>query len=311
MPTQPARRASALAALAALASSALLAACLTACHGGEDASGAPTRGLGASLSVKGSDTMVILAQRWAEGFAARGSHASIQVSGGGSGAGIAALRMGMVELACASRAMNDRERRALREERGLEPHETRVALDAITVYVHRDNPIASLSIAELGAIYRGQVTRWSELGGPDHAIILYSRENNSGTYAYFKEHVLEGADLVASAQTLPGTAAVIHAVSLDPWGIGYGGIGYAQGVRPLAISRADGAAVTPTLENVTSGDYPLWRPLYVYSLGTPGGLTAEFLSFITSSDGQHLVEEAGFYPLPTLLHTTSLSRTSP
>lgn len=285
----------------------LLAAAVCACSGGHGRS-APSEPAspgeqgsaagGGTLSVKGSDTMVILAQRWAEGFMAGHEGSTIQVSGGGSGTGIASLLGGTADIANASRPMNDRERASLSSDRHVEAVETRVALDALAVYVHRDNPVASLTMEQLAAVYRGQTTNWSELGGPDRPIVLYSRENNSGTYAYFKEHVLGGADFATTAQTLPGTAAVINAVSRDVGGIGYGGIGYAEGIRTVPIAGADGTIVEPTLENATSGRYPLSRHLFMYTAGPPTGLAAEFVSFVTSPEGQRLVAEAGFYPLP-------------
>jgi phosphate transport system substrate-binding protein len=224
--------------------------------------------------------------------------AQVQVSGGGTGTGIASLLAGTADVANASRPMNDRERVTLSNDRHVEAHETRVALDALAIYVHTENPIASLSMEQLASIYRGQVTRWSEVGGPDRPIVLYSRENNSGTYAYFKEHVLGNMDFAVTAQTLPGTAAVINAVSRDVGGIGYGGIGYGQGVRTVPLVGRDGAPIQPTLENATSGEYPLSRFLFVYTAGEPTGLAADFLAFVTSEQGQRLVEQAGFYPLP-------------
>ncbi|GAB4203517.1 MAG: phosphate ABC transporter substrate-binding protein [Sandaracinaceae bacterium] len=275
-----------------------------ACSGGHargGAAGEPSTaepGRGGTLSVKGSDTMVILSQRWAEGFMAAHPGTTVQVSGGGSGTGIASLLGGTADLANASRPMNERERASLRTERHVEAHETRVALDALAVFVHEQNPIASLTVEQLADIYRGRITRWSEVGGPDAPIVLYSRENNSGTYAYFKEHVLGGDDLAPTAQTLPGTAAVINAVSRDPGGIGYGGIGYAQGIRTVPIVGDDGTPVAPSLENATSGRYPLARFLYVYAAGEPTGVAADFLGFVTGPEGQRLVEAAGFYPLP-------------
>ncbi len=272
------------------------------CSGGHDrsepasAGGGPARG--AALSVKGSDTMVILAQRWAEGYMQRHEGAVVQVSGGGSGTGIASLLGGTADIANASRPMSDRERTTLAAERHAEAVEHRVALDALAVYVHGDNPIASLTLAQLASVFRGQITNWSELGGADRPIVLYSRENNSGTYAYFKEHVLDGADFAATAQTLPGTAAVINAVSRDAGGIGYGGIGYSTGVRAVPIAGDDGAPIAPSMENATSGRYPLSRFLFMYTAGAPTGTAADFIAFVGSAEGQQLVEEAGFYPLP-------------
>jgi phosphate transport system substrate-binding protein len=252
----------------------------------------------ATLTIKGSDTMVILAQRWAEAFMAESPGVAVQVSGGGSGTGIAALINGTTEIANASRPMKDREKAQLRDARGRDAHETPVALDALAVYVQRDNPVESLTLTQLKGIFRGEITRWSELGGPDRPIILYSRENNSGTYAYFKEHVLEDEDFATTAQTLPGTAAVINAVSRDVNGIGYGGIAYAEGVRTVPVSREGETPVEPTLANATSGRYPLARYLYLYTAGAPSGLAARYIEFVLSPAGQRIVEGIGYYPLP-------------
>lgn len=261
---------------------------------------APSSGGGAAgtLTIKGSDTMVILAQRWAEAYMRTHPGAIIQVSGGGSGTGIAALINGTADIATASRSIKDSERRTIAERHGGEVHETRVALDAIAIYVHESNPVRSLTIEQLRRIYRGQAHDWSAFGGPDRRIILYSRENNSGTYAYFKEHVLDELDFAAEAQTLPGTAAVINAVSQDPGAIGYGGIGFGRGVRTVPVSEGDGPAVAPTLENATGGAYPLARYLYLYTADEPTGLAGEFIGWVLSPEGQALVEEVGFYPLP-------------
>jgi phosphate transport system substrate-binding protein len=278
----------------------VLSVMLAACSGrhGDDARGGSSSEAG-SLTIKGSDTMVILAQRWSEAYMRAHSGTTIQVSGGGSGTGIAALINGNTDLATASRPIRDSERATIRERRGADVHETRVALDALAVYVNEANALREITMPELALVFRGRTTRWSELGGPDRRIILYSRENNSGTYAYFKEHVLENLDFAASAQTLPGTSAVIHAVARDRYSIGYGGIGYGQGARTLAIAPAEGEpAVPPTLENATQGTYPLARFLYIYTVGEPTGLAAAFLEFARSAEGQALVEATGFYPLP-------------
>jgi phosphate transport system substrate-binding protein len=261
-------------------------------------SGAPeTTGRGGTLSLKGSDTMVILAQRFAEGYMHAHEGTTIQVSGGGSGTGIAALLDGTTDIADSSRSISERETADLQTRQHAAPHETRVAIDALAVYVNQSSSIQSLTMEQLSQIFRGEVTNWSGVGGPDAPIVLYSRENNSGTYAYFKEHVLHNADFAAQAQTLPGTAAVINAVSHDPNGIGYGGIGYAEGVHVLSI--ANGAEpVAPTMQNALSGAYPISRYLYMYTAGEPSGLAGDFLAWVVTPAGQALVEEAGYYPLP-------------
>lgn len=278
---------------------ALSASLLVACSGGHRQRGPGGAAEDASLTIKGSDTMVILAQHWAQHFMRAHPDTSVQVSGGGSGTGIAALIHGNTDLATASRPIREGERQTIRERRGAEVHETRVALDALAVYVNEQSPLRELTIDELALVFRGRRTRWSELGGADRRIILYSRENNSGTYAYFKEHVLQDLDFAVSAQTLPGTSAVIHAVARDRHSIGYGGIGYGRGARTLRIARTDGAPyVEPSLENAVSGAYPLARHLYIYTVGEPTGLAARFLDFARSPEGQRLVETTGFYPLP-------------
>lgn len=278
----------------------LLSMLLAACSGrhGEVAAQGRGGGTAGTLTIKGSDTMVILAQSWAEQYMSSHPDAIIQVSGGGSGTGIAALINGTTDIATASRTIKEDERRTIAERRGGEAHETRAALDALAIYVHEDNPVRSLTIEQLRRIYRGEVERWSEVGGPELPIILYSRENNSGTYAYFKEHVLDELDFAAEAQTLPGTAAVINAVSQDPGAIGYGGIGFGSGVRTVPIAEGDGPPIAPTLANATSGAYPLARYLHLYSVGAPSGLAADFIAWVLSPEGQALVEDTGFYPLP-------------
>jgi len=291
-----------------LFASILLSLVVVACSGrherGEEPGGEGSsettegQGQGATLTIKGSDTMVILAQRWAEAFMAANPGTTLQVSGGGSGTGIAALINGTVDLADASRPMKDREKTQIQERRHGEAHEIPVALDALAVYVHDDNPVTTLTIPQLKQIFRGEVTNWNQVGGSDAAIVLYGRENNSGTYAYFKEHVLEDLDFAAETQSLPGTAAVINAVSHDAGGVGYGGIAYAHGVHTVSVAVEGGQPVEPNMQNAVDRSYPLSRFLYVYSVGEPTGLAQRYVEFMLSSAGQALVENVGYYPLP-------------
>ena len=290
--------------------SAALAMGVVACSGGHGRGGervpegtgatapeASGTGRGGTLSLKGSDTMVILAQRFAEGYMHAHEGVTIQVSGGGSGTGIAALLDGTTDIADSSRPISERETADLQTRQHAAPHETRVAIDALAIYVSQSSTVQSLSLDQLQQIFTGAVTNWSAVGGPDAPIVLYSRENSSGTYAYFKEHVLHGGDFAAQAQTLPGTAAVINAISHDPNGIGYGGIGYAEGVRVLPISNG-AEPVAPTMENALSGAYPISRYLFMYTAGEPSGLAADFLTWVVTPEGQTFVEQAGYYPLP-------------
>lgn len=251
-----------------------------------------------ALTVKGSDTLVMLAQRLAETFMEKNPGATVQVTGGGSGTGIAGLINGTTQVATASRTMKAAEEAHVQSRRGQPAVDHAVALDGIAIYVHEDNPVPHLTLEQLKGIYQGEIKDWSEVGGEAGAITLYSRENNSGTYAFVKDEVLDGEDFSPLAQTLPGTAAVVNAVAKDPKGIGYGGIAYGSDVRPLAVKKDEASeAVTPSMETVTSGAYPIARKLYMYTVGEPTGVAAQFLEFATSPEGQKLAEKAGYYPL--------------
>lgn len=249
------------------------------------------------VTVKGSDTMVILGQRWAERYMGKHPGEIIQVTGGGSGTGIAALINGTTDICQASRAMKEAEKRKLRDRFQTMGVEIPVAKDGLAVYVHESNPVESLSIDQLRSIFTGAVTNWKALGGPDSRIVLYSRENSSGTYVYFKDHVLKGQDYAASAQTLPGTAAVVNAVAKDPNGIGYGGAAYAKGVKEVAVSAAGKPAVRPNAETVASGAYPIARDLYFYTRTKPTGKLKQFVDYVLSPDGQSIVTSVGYFPV--------------
>jgi phosphate transport system substrate-binding protein len=251
-----------------------------------------------ALTVKGSDTMVILAQRWAEDYMKANKGAAVQVSGGGSGTGIAALVNGTTDIANASRPMKDAEKKQVQDRFGAAPVETPVAKDGVAFYVHESNPVTTLTIEQLRDIYSGDLTNWKQVGGKDAPIALYSRENSSGTYAFVKEEVLGKLDYAAAAQTLPGTAAVVNAVAKEKNGIGYGGAAYAKGVKELRIARAAGEqGQLPTKENVQSGSYPLSRNLFMYTRGQPTGPAKAFIEYVLSKPGQTVVEQVGYYPI--------------
>jgi phosphate transport system substrate-binding protein len=265
--------------------------------GGSAGSG-PAKAAG-PLTVKGSDTMVILGQKWAEAFMAGHPGTSVQVSGGGSGTGIAALINGSTDLCNASRPMEDKEKAQLKAKRGVDAIETKVALDALAVYVNDRNPVQEIDLETLAAIYLGKTSNWKDAGGKDHKIVLYGRENNSGTYGYFKEHVLQKKDFAADVQTLAGTSAVADAVKGDEFGIGYGGIAYAKGIRLLKVKKTkDAAGVEPKLATATDGTYPISRFLYVYSAGPAAGVGKQYVEWLVSADGQKVVEDVGYFPLP-------------
>jgi len=248
------------------------------------------------ITVKGSDTMVILAQRWAEKYMQTHKDISIQVTGGGSGTGIAALINGTTDICNSSREIKDSERQLLKQKFNSFGVEIRVAIDGLSVYLNQTNPVKELTMQQIRDIYLGKITNWKEVGGNNAKIIVYGRENNSGTYVFFKEHVLDGADYVSSMQSLPGTAAVANAVSKDKNAIGYGGAAYAKGIKDASIKKdKNSKAYLPKLESIKSGVYPLSRFLYLYTIKKPEGAVKEFIDWILSKEGQSIVSEVGYF----------------
>jgi phosphate transport system substrate-binding protein len=251
------------------------------------------------ITVKGSDTMVILGQRWAEDYMKAHPEVRVEVNGGGSGTGIAALINGSVDICQSSRPMTQAERLDTRAKRGKDVIETKVALDALAVYVNDANPLRDVSIPALAKIFTGETASWKALGGEDHAIVLYGRENNSGTYAFFREHVLGGHDFATATQALAGTSALVQAVKRDPFGIGYGGFAYGEGIRALRVKATDDSApIAPSLETANSGAYPLTRFLFFYTAGNPPPPVERFIEWVTGPEGQGTVSQVGYFPLP-------------
>lgn len=244
------------------------------------------------ITVKGSDTMVILAQRWAEKYMNTHEGISIQVTGGGSGTGISALINGTTDICNASRPMKQSEIKKLKERFGTLGVEIPCAKDGITIFLNESNPVTDLTMDELKKIYTGAITNWKQLGGKDAKIVMYSRENNSGTYVYFKDNVLKGQDYAPSCQNLPGTAAVVNAVSKDVNGIGYGGHGYSKGVKLCKVNGFE-----PSENNIGSGKYPISRSLYMYLRNKPSGAVKQYVDWILSPDGQKIVTQIGYFPL--------------
>ncbi len=251
-----------------------------------------------TITVKGSDTLVRLGQRWAEEFMKKNPQAVIQVSGGGSGTGIAALINGGTDICEASRDMKPQEYKDA-EAKGIKPYRVSVALDGIAIFLNENNPITQLTTSQLKGIYTGAITNWKDVGGSDHLIILYGRENNSGTYAFFKEHILKDEDYADQTQTLPGTAAVVNAVSKDKFGIGYGGIAWATGVKDAAIMKTDTSeAILPSILTVSNGSYPISRELYWFFNGAPTGELKKLLNWALSEEGQKVAKDIDYVPLP-------------
>jgi phosphate transport system substrate-binding protein len=250
------------------------------------------------LTMKGSDTMVILGQRWAEEYMKKFPEVTIQVTGGGSGTGISALINGTTDVCQSSRAMSASEKEKLRDRYATTGTEITVARDGLSVFANASNPLTEITMDQLKLVFTGKITNWKELGGPDSKIIVYSRENSSGTYVFFKEHVLKNADYTARAQTMPGTAAVVNAVAKEKFAIGYGGAAYAKGIKILKVKKDAGSpGVLPELANVKDGSYALSRPLFFYTRTKPTGDAKAFVDWVLSGDGQAIVTKVGYFPV--------------
>jgi phosphate transport system substrate-binding protein len=249
------------------------------------------------ITVKGSDTMVILAQKWAEVYMKSNPNAVIQVTGGGSGTGISALINGATDICNSSRSMKQSEMDKLKERYASLGVEIPCAKDGITIFLNESNPVKELTLKQLSNIFSGRTTNWKEVGGPDAEIKLYGRENSSGTYVFFKDNVVK-TDYAASCQTLPGTAAVVNAVSKDKYGIGYGGAAYASGVKHCAVKKDDkSTAYLASAETIKAGQYPITRYLYMYLRNRPTGEIKTYVDWILSTEGQKLVTDIGYFPV--------------
>ena len=259
------------------------------------------------IKNKGSDTMVNLAQAWAEMYVYVTDKASVEVSGGGSGTGVAALINGTVNIANCSRQIKPKELELATQNTGKIPQKFIVGYDALAVYVHHDTPINKITIPQLAEIYGedGTITMWSHLSiknteCPSDKIIRISRQSNSGTYFYFREALLgKNCDFRIGSLDLHGSKDVVEVIGRTPCAIGYSGMGYATShVKMLAVATDNDAPYyAPTLENVLAKTYPIARPLYMYTLGEPTGEIKAYLDWILSAEGQKIVEELGFVPL--------------
>jgi phosphate transport system substrate-binding protein len=249
------------------------------------------------ITVKGSDTMVILAQKWAEVYMQSNPNAVIQVTGGGSGTGISALINGATDIANSSRKMKSTEKEKLKARYNTLGVEIACAKDGITIYLHPTNKIKELTLKQLSEIYKGNIKNWKEVGGDDAPIKLYGRENSSGTYVFFQENVVKG-DYAANCQTLPGTAAVVNAVKKDANAIGYGGAAYAEGIELCKVKKDDNSpAYLATAETIKTGEYPITRFLFMYLKSKPTGAMKNYIDWILSPEGQKLVVETGYFPV--------------
>jgi len=260
-----------------------------------------------AIQIKGSDTMVNLGQAWAEAFMQANPKVSVAVTGGGSGTGIAALLSNTCDIAELSRELKPEEI-AMAKEKGFEPKQITVALDGLAVVVHPANPLSQLTMEQLAAIFSGTVSNWKEIGGADLPIVVLSREVNSGTHVYFKEHVLRRGlkesqvEFAANALMLPSSQALADEVAQNSGAIGYYGMGYISAKeKALAIAKdANSPYIQPTIENVVSNAYPISRPLLMVTHGEPKDLVRRFLDFVLSPEGQKIVVKIDFVPVKSI-----------
>ncbi|HPJ95609.1 MAG TPA: PstS family phosphate ABC transporter substrate-binding protein [Deltaproteobacteria bacterium] len=256
------------------------------------ATGGSADAAGNELTIKGSTTVLPVAQVMAEVFMDRNPDVDISVQGGGSGVGIASLLDGTTDIADSSRKIKDKEI-AKAEEKGMTPHEIVIAMDGIAVIVHPSNILSYLSKEQIKAIYTGKVSNWAEIGGEDRKIVVVSRDTSSGTFEAFENLALDKEKVRPDALTTASNQAVVMTVASSPNAIGYAGLGYlTDKVKPLRVDE-----VECTRETILSGAYPLSRPLFMYTKGEPEGGTKLFIDFILSEEGQKLVDEEGFVGL--------------
>jgi len=257
-----------------------------------------------ALQIKGSDTMVNLGQAWAEAYMKQNPGTSIAVTGGGSGTGISAMVNNTCDIAEVSREMKESEI-TLVESKGFTPKKIIVALDGLAVVVNPANKISELTISQLADVFTGRIKNWKELGGRDAKIVLLSREVNSGTHVYFKEHVLRmgkadgNEEFAPEALLLSSSQAIADEVSQNLDAIGYYGMGYITvKEKALKIAKEKNApSISPTMDNVISGAYPISRPLLMYSKGEPKGLVKSFIDYVLSPAGQEIVKKLDFVPV--------------
>jgi len=262
-----------------------------------------------TIANVGSDTMLQLAMAWSEAYKVIEPVVRVEVNGGGSGVGIAGLINGSVDLANSSRSFEAKEIEDMKAKQGKEPVEVKVGYDALSIYVHKDNPLEEITMEQLAQIYSkdGKIRNWSDLGVRDipgakgDEIIVISRQNNSGTHHYFKEAVI-GKKNLQRPDTINqnGSADVVNLVSTTPNAIGYSGMGYrTAAVKVLRVAKeAGGHAVSPSIESTLDKTYPIARPMFVYTAGEPPAHIKKYVDWILSDSGQHILKENGYVPLP-------------
>jgi phosphate transport system substrate-binding protein len=254
--------------------------------------------MGFAQKIKGSDTVLPLSQKEAESYMKSNKSSKITVTGGGSGVGLAALVDNTTDIAMSSRKIKMDEKMKL-QDAGRAYKETVIAYDALSVIVNPANKVSQLTREQLEGIFTGKIKNWKEVGGDDMPIVVYSRESSSGTYEFFKEHVMNKKNYASSVLTMPATGAIVQSVSQTKGAIGYIGLAYMENnVKALKVSYDKGKTyIAPSMETAKDKSYPVVRPLYYYYLTTIEKTVKPFVDYILSPAGQKIVEEVGYIPL--------------
>jgi phosphate transport system substrate-binding protein len=247
--------------------------------------------------IKGSDTVLPLSQKEAEDYMKKNKIAELTVTGGGSGVGFAALIDGTTDIAMASRKMKMGEKLKLTEA-GKAFKEIIIGHDALAVVVNPNNKVSNLTREQLSNIFTGKITNWKEVGGENLPIVVYSRETSSGTYEFFKEHILENKNYASNVLSMPATGAIIQSVSQTKGAIGYVGLAYIEKtVKTINVSFDGKTFVSPKMETAKNHTYPVVRPLFYYYLDSKEKEVKPFIDFVLSVEGQKIVQEVGYVPL--------------
>jgi phosphate transport system substrate-binding protein len=283
----------------------LIAASFTACGGSRsERAAAAEASAKLEIQIKGSDTIVNLIQAWAEDFCKIRTDVNIGITGGGSGTGFAALLNHICSIAMSSREIEDKELK-LAAQNGIKPVEHRIGLDGLIVIVHPSNPVSSLTLDQIRDIFMGRIVNWKQVGGEDRKIVILSRESNSGTHMFFKEHVLRKGkkkskeEFAPAALLMPSSQAIVNEIVQNPNAVGYVGMGYlSPRLKALSISIAPGKPAVPaTIANVLDNSYPISRPLFLYTDGEPRDAVKDFIDYALSDAGQATVARLDFVPI--------------
>ncbi len=247
--------------------------------------------------IKGSDTVLPIAQASAEKFMSQNPNARVTVTGGGSGVGISALLDGTTDIAMASRAIKFSEKMKVRAA-GKDVKEVIIAYDALAVVVNPSNPVSRLTREQLEGIFRGKITNWKQVGGDDRKIVVYSRETSSGTYEFFKESVLKNKNYMSGSLSMPATGAIIQSVSQTKGAIGYVGLAYlSPRVKAISVSYDGSHYASPSMETAINKTYPIVRPLYYYYDTEKTKQVSALMQFILSAQGQEIIKKGGYIPV--------------